>query len=411
MERLVGRHETNRGGLRQRCPHRRDGAGGVRQQREQGGRHPQGACGERHPRRGVPRRRRDGRDQRPRHGHRDGDGRDLGRRPVETREHHRERDGAGHQRCAPLSHEGLGPGDGPEEQRQQAHQHQLPAVAVDPELAHRRVRARLDQRSQAEDRPARGRQRARDPRQHLGTEPAAKRAQAGEGEHGDGSRRVDGRDGVRRPVDAGQHEGQTGGCHELRNHQPAGPHGQGNSRRQESEADDAEQPLERELAEPAGVVGAHDVEHDEPEGDGGERLGGDLEASAAEHGPRDARDGGQEHEDGGPAAHPEPRPGDRQEDHRRDQEAGRAETEQDLRDRRSLEALSRGDRSRRGHRGEGRVERRGRRGRRRHCCGGGGSHGRGAQPDEEVVSLTQRAEQLGGQEALERQCTGRAPER
>ena len=116
VEGLVDRNETNRGGLGQRCPHRDEVAGGVREQRERRRQHPGGAGGQRHPRHGVPRGRGDGGDQRPHQGHGDRDGGQLVRRAVEAGEHGRERDDTGDQRRAPLARERVGPGDGPEEQ-------------------------------------------------------------------------------------------------------------------------------------------------------------------------------------------------------------------------------------------------------------------------------------------------------
>ena len=230
--------------------------------------------------------------------------------------------------------------------------------------------------------------------------------------HGDRSGKVDGRDGVRAPLDGGQDQRQRGGRHELRHHQAVPPRSQGQDDpgHEEPEADHAEQLLGRQVTEPAGVVGAHDVEHDEAEGDGGQGLGGDLETPAAEQAARRAGGGGEEHEDGRAAADAEPRPGHGQEDHRRDQEARRAEAQQDLGDRRALEPAARRDgRLTRASRG-GRVET-GNGGRVGGGQGSDGSDGGGAEPVEEVVGLAQGAEQLGGEESPERQGAGRATER
>ena len=176
------------------------------------------------------------------------------------------------------------------------------------------------------------------------------------------------------------------------------------------ETDQADQLLEGEVAEPAGVVGTHDVEHQEPEGHGGERLGGDREAAAAEHDARRSGGAGQGDQDGGAATDAEPGPGDGQEDDGGDQQAGRPEPQQDLGDRGALETVPHGRRAGDGHRrefGSTRAAASGCGG----CSGGGRGHGGGAQPVEQVVGLTQRAEQLGGEEAVQRQCAGRAAER
>ena len=103
---------------------------------------------------------------------------------------------------------------------------------------------------------------------------------------------------------------------------------------------DDEEPLVARRPQPAGVLGADQVEHDQPQRDDGERLGGDPEVAAGEPLAGERGRDGQPDQDRGPAADAEPRPGDGQEDHGRDEQAGGAEPEQDLGDRGGAEAAA-----------------------------------------------------------------------
>ena len=406
---LVDRRQAHGGVLGPRLADGRDASGTARDEGESRSQHRQGTGGEGHPRDGVPRRRRDRRDRGPHEGHTDRERGLLVGGAVEAGQHDREREGARDQRRTALPHERLGPGDGPQQHREGAHQDELPAVAVEPQLARRRVRRCLGQCPHGAACPGRGGHETRHPGQHLRTEASADGSQSRKCEHGHETDQVDGGDGVGRPVDARQDHRETHRSDQLRHHETGRTqrrHRHDDAGHEEAETDQADEGLDVEVAEPAGVVGADEVEHHESERDGGQRLGGDREAAATKGHARRAGGTGQQDKDGGAASHPEPGPGDGQEDHGGDEEAGGAESEQDLGDRCAPEAVPDGCGPRDGHRREVRVEgrRRGRRWDRR-------GEGRGPQPVEQVVGLAQRAEQLGGKEALQRQRARRASER
>ena len=238
-------------------------------------------------------------------------------------------------------------------------------------------------------------------------------AQPGEGEHGDEPDQVDGGDGVRRPVDGRQDQGEPGGGDELRHHEPSRAERlerQDDARDQEPEPDQADQLLEGERrrtsrrcrrrrrrapASPNATV---------------------VSASAATVRPRRPSTV--------PAAPVAPV--------RTTRTAVRPPTPSQVQAtaRKITAATSRqvapspsrilgteapwrpcrtgagaGD----GHRREVRVE--AGCGRAAACGRRGRGDGRGAQPVEQVVGLAQRAEQLGGEEALQRQGARRAAER
>ncbi len=93
----------------------------------------------------------------------------------------------------------------------------------------------------------------------------------------------------------------------------------------------------RTPSQPA-LLGADHVEDDQPERDGGERLGGDPEVAAGQPLAGERGRDGQPDQHRGAAADAEPRPGHGQEDHGGDEQAGRAEPEQDLGHRGGAEA-------------------------------------------------------------------------
>ena len=414
MQRLVDRRQAHGGGLGPRCAHRRDAAGGVREQRQRCHQHREGAGEQRHARHGVPSRRSDRRDHGPADCHADRDASQLGRSAVEAGKYEGEGDGAGDQRRAALTHQRLRPRDRPQQQREPAHQDQLPAVAVHPELVGRRVSGRLDQRPQAAAGPGGRRQDTGHPGQDVGAEPAPERAQSGQGEHGHEPDQVDRGDGVRRPVDGRQDQGEPGGATSCGTTSRPGRSGSATGRRPGPGARDR-----RGGAGSSRVSSPNQPALSAPTTSSTRSPSATVvSASAAtrrprrpQHGAAGTGGGGQADEDGGPATDAEPGPGDRQEDHGGDQQAGRAEPEQDLRDRRALEAPSRGRPGGRRASAGGPGRREGRRRRRRGRCDGGQRDGGGAQPVEQVVGLAQRAEQLGGEEAPERERAGRAAER
>ena len=108
---------------------------------------------------------------------------------------------------------------------------------------------------------------------------------------------------------------------------------------------DGEERLVGRRTQPAGVLGAEHVQHDQPQRDRGERLGSDAEVAAGQPLAGDRGRDGEPDQHRGAAADAEPRPGHGQEDHGGDEQAGRAEPEQDLGDRGGAEA---GGRRRRG---------------------------------------------------------------
>jgi hypothetical protein len=111
-------------------------------------------------------------------------------------------------------------------------------------------------------------------------------------------------------------------CGGDEHHECAGPdHGSG----------DREEPSVADLTEPAGVADPDHVECQEAQSDDRQRLGGHPQPTPVERDGEAQRGAGEGDENAGATADTEPAPRHGQERHRCDEEAQRAQREQDLR--------------------------------------------------------------------------------
>ena len=182
-----------------------------------------------------------------------------------------------------------------------------------------------------------------------------------------------------------------------------GPSGQqrgARPRQQERGADQLGERSRGRVAEPAGAVGAHEVQGQQPESHQDEGLGGGAETTSGRPPGQGAGDAREDDQGRRTPADPEHRPGHGQEHQGRDQQAAGAQREQDLRDRRGTEAAPPVSRAAGGRGGTAL-------GRGTGHLGGGGDRA-GPQRGEERVGPAERGEQLLRRLTAQREGAGPA---
>ena len=286
-------------------------------------------------------------------------------------------------------------GDREQEQRGRG-EHRPAGSAGGPESRERRPLERLAQSGAGQGQPARSGTDQGDPRQHGQLVDPADGSQGGEGDDG---KRAD-----QQPVTEQVHRGgvrreEADARDHLRRGQATLGDRPGEGNAQQGEADDQGQLGRRALAEPAGAIGADQVERQQAEGDRAQRLAGHAEAS---RGQPAAEAGGGDREPGqhsGAAADAEPRPGHREEDDRGDEQAQGAQAEQDGGHRRGSQAGPSGSGTRRGIGGIGGTK---------EVAGTGTGATTSPQLADQVVGPGERRGQAGRERVVQREPAGGA---